>query len=122
MPASAIAFALAIVAWPLACVRMTGLSGAARLRNSCVGKPSTVCSGLCSHFSWCQPRPTIHSPGFAFLAASATMPTISSHVRVFISSSCIFAEPTPVKCACDSMKPGIANRPARSITSVFWPM
>ena len=49
------------------------------------------------------------------------MDTISSHVRVPISSSCIFASPTPVKWACDSISPGIAKRPARSITRVFSP-
>ena len=122
MPASSIAFALAMVACPLAWVRSTGLFGAALLSSSCVGKPSTAPAGTRSHFSWCHPRPRIHSPGCAFFAASATIATISSQLRAFISSRFSLASPTPMKCAWLSVNAGIANRPARSMTSVFWPM
>src|SRR5438034_11363267 len=64
-PASSIAFAFAKEAWPLACSRTTGLFGAAALSDAWVGKPSTAGWGGRSHFSWCQPRPRIHSPGRA---------------------------------------------------------
>ncbi len=121
-PASAIAFALAMVACPLAWVRKTGLSGAALLNNSCVGKPSTAPAGTRSHFSWCHPRPRIHAPGCAVFAASVTIATISSQLRTFISSRFSLAAPTPMKCAWLSVNAGIANRPARSMTSVFCPM
>ena len=121
MPASSMAFALAMVAWPLACVSSTGLLGARLRQLRSVGNPSTDGLNGLSHFSWCQPRPTIHSPGWASSRVSATMATISSHVRVLIRSSCIFASPTPVKWACDSIRPGIAKRPLRSITRVVSP-
>ena len=79
-------------------------------------------SDLASHFSWCQPLPRIHSPGLAFLAASATRATISSQFFVRVRSRIIRASPTPVKWAWLSMKPGMAVRPARSITWVEVPM
>ena len=60
------ALALTNAAWPLACVEQHGIVGAAARRaTSCIGLPSTAGSGGASHFSWCQPRPRIHSPGSA---------------------------------------------------------
>ena len=55
--------------------------GDTRSSDACVGKPSTFGVGAAVHFSWCQPRPRIHSPGFAVFTASATIATISSHDR-----------------------------------------
>ncbi len=60
------ALALARQECPLAWVRTTGLSGAAPLKAVWNGKPSILGSGLRSHFSWCQPRPRMGSPGLAF--------------------------------------------------------
>jgi len=79
--ATAIAFALTNVACPLACVRTTGLFGDTVSSDACVGKPSTFGSGREAHFSWCQPRPRIHSPGFFVFAASPTIATRGSRMR-----------------------------------------
>ena len=117
-----IASALAKPAWPLACVSQTGLFGAALLSASCSGKPSMLGEGTSDHFSWCQPRPRIHSPGRAVRAASATMRTISSQFFAVESLRLRAASPTPVKCTCASMKPGVASAPFRSITLVLAPM
>ena len=54
---SCIALALAKLAWPLACVRKTGLFGETAVNESWVGNPSTFGDGTAFHFSWCQPRP-----------------------------------------------------------------
>ena len=96
MPASSSARALANEAWPLAWLRFTGFSGDTRLSPWCRGTPSTLGVGTVSHFSWCQPRPSIHSPGFAVRAASATMETISSQVLACVRSRIIWARPRPV--------------------------
>ena len=56
-PDNSIAFALAKLAWPLACVSRTGLFGDTLLSASWSGNPSTLGSGFAVHFSWCQPRP-----------------------------------------------------------------
>ena len=119
--AAFIASALAKPAWPLAWVSHTGLFGETRLRASCSGKPSTLGDGTSDHFSWCQPRPRIHSPGRAVLAASATMRTMSSQLFAVESFKLRAASPTPVKCTCASMNPGVASAPARSITVVDAP-
>ncbi len=121
-PASAMARALAMLACPLACERYTGFSGDTRSSDACVGNPSTLGSGRAVHFSWCQPRPTIHSPGFAFFAAASTMPTISSQLVVAISSRPSFDWPMPLKWAWLSMSPGTAKAPFRSMTVVDGPI
>ena len=46
------------------------LSGAALLNSVASGKPCTFGCGTESHFCWCHPRPRIHSPGLASLAAA----------------------------------------------------
>ena len=81
-PESSIAFALTNDAWPLACVSTTGLTGDTVSSDSWTGNPSTFGVGTAFHFSWCQPRPTIHCPGFALSTARATIPTISSQLVV----------------------------------------
>jgi hypothetical protein len=93
MPEISSAFAFTNTACPLAWVRMTGLSGETRLSDACVGKPSTLGLGTASHFSWCQPRPRIQSPGRACFAASATRATISSQFFASASRSCMRALP-----------------------------
>ena len=45
------AFAFTNDAWPLACVRITGLFGETLSSDACVGKPSTFGSGVDDHFS-----------------------------------------------------------------------
>ena len=121
IPDSSIALPLTKLAWPLACVSTTGLSGETRSRDACVGKPSTFGVGADVHFSWCQPRPTIHCPGFAVLTASSTIATIASHDVTFIRFRLSCASPTPVKWPCPSMKPGVTSRPCASITCVDGP-
>ena len=95
-----------------------GCSATPRRATRASGNPSTFGVGRAVHFSWCQPRPMIHSPGFAVFAASATIATISSQLVVVISFSLSCASPTPVKCPWPSMKPGIASCPCRSMTWV----
>ena len=50
-PAASIAFALTKLAWPLACVSITGLFGDTLLSSSWNGKPSTFGFGTLDHFS-----------------------------------------------------------------------
>ena len=76
-----------------------------------MGKPSTAGWGGWSHFSWCQPRPRIHSPGRALAAASLTMATTSSQFLTRVRFRTMRASPTPVKWPWASMKPGTARRP-----------
>ena len=109
-------------ACPLACVSITGLFGDTLLSASWNGKPSTFGFGTLLHFSWCQPRPRIHSPGFACFAAAATIDTISSQSFTSIKSSVIFDWPSPMKWPWLSIRPGIASWPRRSITCVAGPM
>ena len=59
--------------------------------------------------------------GFASAAAFATISTISCHEVVFMRFRLSCASPTPVKWPWLSMNPGMARRPARSITSVDGP-
>ncbi len=66
-------------------------------RPSWIGRPSTLGSGLRSHFSWCQPRPMIGSPGLAFRAAAPTRATMSSQLRAFVRSRLSLDSPRPVK-------------------------
>ena len=122
MPASCMALALTNAACPLACVSITGLSGDTLSREACSGKPSTLGSGAWSHLDWCQPRPMIHSPGLACLAARATWATISSQVRASRRSSPMRNWPTPVKWPWPSINPGTASMPCRSMTRVFGPI
>ena len=119
--AASIAFAFTKVAWPLACVSITGLSGDTLLSVSWSGKPSTFGFGTLAHFSWCQPRPRIHSPGFACRAASATIDTIWSQSLTSIRSSVIFDWPKPMKWPWLSISPGTASWPRRSMTCVAAP-
>jgi hypothetical protein len=51
IPASSRARRFTNAAWPLACVRYTGLSGDTESSDACTGTPSTLGSGTRSHFS-----------------------------------------------------------------------
>ena len=94
-----IASALAKPAWPLACVSHTGLlrRRAAQARRA-AESPRRSATAPRDHFSWCQPRPRIHSPGLAFFAASPTIRTMSSQFLAVASFRLRAASPTPVKC------------------------
>ena len=67
------------------------MSGDTLLSESCSGKPSTAPAGAFVHFSWCQPRPSTHSPGFTVGTASATIETMSSHVLASASFNWVAA-------------------------------
>ena len=60
----------------------------------------------------------IHAPRGVARAAAATRATISSHVRAVVRSSWRFVSPSPSRCPCPSMNPGITSRPFASITCV----
>ena len=60
----------------------------------------------------------IHVPRGIARAAAATRVTISSHVRAVVRSSWRLASPSPSRCPCPSMNPGITSRPRASITCV----
>ena len=96
-----------------------GCPGVTLLRASWNGRPSMLGSGARSHFSWCQPRPRIQSPGLAVLAASATRATISSQERALVRSRMVLDWPRPVKWPWLSMSPGMARAPPRSMISVL---
>ena len=78
-------------------------------------------SGRDVHFSWCQPRPMIHSPGLAVFAASRDHRDDLVPARTFIRFRFSCASPTPVKWPWPSMKPGMASCPCTSITCVLRP-
>ena len=113
-PASSIAFALAIVACPLAWVSSTGLFGATLAqagRASGTPRPRRPAGG-----------PT--SPGAsrgrgstrpAWRASPRRPPSRRSRPSCAPSSArgSSLASPTPMKCACASMKAGIAKRPCQ---------
>lgn len=58
---------------------------------------STPPAGTFFHFSWCQPRPRIHSPGAASATADSTIETIPSQLSTARRSRTCEAWPIPVK-------------------------
>ena len=96
MPASRSAAPFTNDAWPLACDSDTGLFGLTRSSDACSGTPSTFGCGGWSHFSWCQPCPSMSDPRGATSTAVATCETMSSQLRAFVRSRISFEPPSPV--------------------------
>lgn len=80
---------------------------------------------------WSQPRPINHSPGFNAAALARRRSRISALSRVSTRSASIIAKPSPLTCACASIRPGTtvalprssrrACRPARQQVAAVSP-
>ena len=98
-------------AWPSTRSSQTGRVGKAASRSAAVGKS---CSG---QSFWSQPRPSSHAPAGRSAANACRRPMTSALLRVPTRSACISANPSPIRCACASIRPGTTVAPWASYSA-----